>query len=252
MFYIRTINLLNMKINIHDSTYIFLLISFLSGYFEYIYLLLIIIFIHEMGHFIFSLLCGISVSKIDIYPFGGLSVLNCDLNISIIKEFICLIGGIVFQALFYFFIKFLYVNGFISYHVFNLVFEINVFLISFNFLPIIPLDGGKLLNLFLDLFFSYRLSFKISCFISFIFSFIFLFSIRTILSFLLFLFLIKSIIYEYKFFEFKYNKFLLERYVGGYKFNKSIFIKNDKSFKRGFYHVINNEFEERFLFKKFN
>ena len=58
-----------MKIKIHDSTYIFLLISFLSGYFEYVYLLLIIIFIHEMGHFLFGLFCGINVSCVIIYMY---------------------------------------------------------------------------------------------------------------------------------------------------------------------------------------
>ena len=118
-----------MKINIHNTTYIFLLISFLAGYFEYVYILLLIIFIHETGHYIFALISKINISEITIYPFGGITVLECDLNISIKKEFICLIGGIIFQILFFLFIKKLYICSYITDHVYNLNKEINILLI---------------------------------------------------------------------------------------------------------------------------
>ena len=55
------------------------------------------LFIHEMGHFLFGLFCGINVSCVIIYPFGGVTYFDCDLNIKIYKEFICLIGGLLFQ-----------------------------------------------------------------------------------------------------------------------------------------------------------
>ena len=90
-----------MKINIDISTYIFLLLSFLSGYFEYMYIFLLIIFIHECGHAIFGLLVGFYHPIINIYPFGGLTIFNEELNTSIYKEFISLIGGIIFQILFF-------------------------------------------------------------------------------------------------------------------------------------------------------
>ena len=41
------------------------LISFLAGYFEYIYLLLLIILIHECGHCIFGMIEGIKVKRIE-------------------------------------------------------------------------------------------------------------------------------------------------------------------------------------------
>ena len=50
-----------MKIEIHNTTYIFLLISFLAGYFEYMYILLLIIFIHETGHYILA-----KINKVEI------------------------------------------------------------------------------------------------------------------------------------------------------------------------------------------
>ena len=171
-----------MKIKIHDTTYIFLLISFLAGYFELTYLLLLNIFIHESGHYIFALLNKIKILKIIIYPVGGITILDCDLNISIKKELICLFGGITFQIIFLFLIKKMYDFSLITEHVYTLNLKINIFLISFNFLPIIPLDGGKLVNLLLDKILPYKYSDIFSIVISFVFIIIFLIKDITILS----------------------------------------------------------------------
>lgn len=241
-----------MKIKIHDSTYIFLLVFFLAGYFECIYLLLIVVFIHELGHCFFALLCGVKVSNIIIYPFGGISILQTDINLKIYKEFLCLIGGILFQTIFFIIIKHLYLNSYVSIHVFSLFKKINYFLISFNFLPIIPLDGGKLLNLFFDLLFNYKLSFKITSFISIVFSVIFFFYYFSFISFIIFIFFIKSILFEIFNFKYKYNKFLLERLNKEIYFKRYKFINNVNLFKRDCYHIINNEFEKNFLKKYFN
>ena len=53
-----------MKININNSTYICLLLSFLAVYFEYVYLFLITILIHECGHMIFAKIIGFKFDKI--------------------------------------------------------------------------------------------------------------------------------------------------------------------------------------------
>lgn len=241
-----------MKIKIHDSTYIFLLLFFLAGYFEYIYLLLIVVFIHELGHCCFALLCGVKVSNVIIYPFGGISILQANINLKIYKEFFCLVGGILFQTIFFIIIRHLYLNSYVSIHVFSLFKKINYFLISFNFLPIIPLDGGKLLNLIFDLIFYYKLSFKITSFISIVFSVIFFFYYFSFISFIIFIFFIKSILFEIFNFKYKYNKFLLERLNKEIYFKKYKFINNINLFKRDYYHIINNEFEKSFLEKYFN
>ena len=90
-----------MKININNTTYIFLLLAFLSGYFEYMFLLLLIITIHECGHAIFAKIINFKFDSIIIYPFGGVTKYNEDLNISTNKELFVLIGGIYFQILFF-------------------------------------------------------------------------------------------------------------------------------------------------------
>ena len=241
-----------MKININNSTYICLLLSFLAGYFEYVYLFLITILIHECGHMIFAKIIGFKFAKIILYPFGGITIYNEDLNVNSNKELFVLLGGIIFQLLFFILLLILYNNLYITEHTFKIIKKINIILISFNFMPVIPLDGGKLTNIILDKLFSYRLSNIISIIISIFFICLFILKNKTIFGIILTLFLIKSIIIEITNLKYKYNKFLLERYINKYKFKKTIIVSNIYKMKRDRKHIINNTFEDDFLCKLFD
>lgn len=241
-----------MKININNSTYICLLLSFLAGYFEYVYLFLITILIHECGHMIFAKIIGFKFDKIILYPFGGITIYNEDLNVNSNKELFVLLGGIIFQLLFFILLLILYNNLYITEHTFKIIKKINIILISFNFMPVIPLDGGKLTNIILDKLFSYRLSNIISIIISIFFICLFILKNKTIFGIILTLFLIKSIIIEITNLKYKYNKFLLERYINKYKFKKTIIVSNIYKMKRDRKHIINNTFEDDFLCKLFD
>lgn len=241
-----------MKIEIHNITYITMLISFLSGYFQYIYILLLIIFIHEFGHFFISNLINIKANKIIIYPFGGLTIYDSDLNLNTNKELISLLGGITFQLLFYFLVVIIHNNNLMTHNVFNIIKRINIILISFNFLPILPLDGGRLLNILLDKIFPYKLSNKLTLIISILFLALFIMYKRTILSILLFVFLLKEIILEINNIDNKYMTFLFERYKNNYSFKKIKRINNLNKFKRDYYHIINGITERKYLSKLFD
>ena len=104
----------------------------------------------------------------------------------------------------------------------------------------------------LDKIFSYKLSFKISIIISIIFTLIFLISKRTYLSLLLTIFLIKCIIIEINNLKYKYNKFVLERYLNNYNFKRIKIINNINNLKRDNYHIINNMLEKKYLRKLFD
>lgn len=241
-----------MKIEIHNITYITMLISFLSGYFQYIYILLLIIFIHEFGHFFISNLINIKANKIIIYPFGGLTIYDSDLNLNTNKELISLLGGITFQLLFYFLVVIIHNNNLMTDNVFNIIKRINIILISFNFLPILPLDGGRLLNILLDKIFPYKLSNKLTLIVSILFLGLFIMYKRTILSILLFVFLLKEIILEINNIDNKYMTFLFERYKNNYSFKKIKRINNLNKFKRDYYHIINGVTERKYLSKLFD
>lgn len=229
-----------------------MLISFLSGYFQYIYILLLIIFIHEFGHFFISNLINIKANKIIIYPFGGLTIYDSDLNLNTNKELISLLGGITFQLLFYFLVVIIHNNNLMTDNVFNIIKRINIILISFNFLPILPLDGGRLLNILLDKIFPYKLSNKLTLIVSILFLGLFIIYKRTILSILLFVFLLKEIILEINNIDNKYMTFLFERYKNNYSFKKIKRINNLNKFKRDYYHIINGVTERKYLSKLFD
>ena len=127
---------------IHPFYYIFVLISIFTGNFKNFILFSVIIIVHEFGHLFVALLFNWKVEEVLLLPFGGVTIFNEDLNRPMIEEFLILIGGPLLQALFVYMFR---SNAFlVSYS--------NVLLL-FNLLPICPLDGSKLLNLFFNLFF---------------------------------------------------------------------------------------------------
>lgn len=215
------------------------------------FILLFLIFIHELGHLLFAYLIGYRKVKIILYPFGGVTKYNELLNSSMTKELIVLMGGPIFQELIFLLLILLYKNSFITDINFNIASSLHKTLFYFNFLPIIPLDGSKLLSLFLEKFFSYKKSNIILIIISILSIFILvIFEKRFIIIFLSAI-LIKSIMNEINIHKLKFNKFILERYLYNFKFKEGKLIKNIKKIKRSKKHKIieNNQIisEEEYL-----
>ena len=61
-----------------------ILISLLTGHFRNLFYFTIIIIIHELGHSITGLLFHFNLKEIEIYPYGGCSKLEYDINISLL------------------------------------------------------------------------------------------------------------------------------------------------------------------------
>lgn len=206
---------------------IFLILSsLLTGMFKDILIYLYLIITHEFGHLLMGKYFGWKTNGIYIYPYGGCTKFNIDINKSIKEEFIVLIFGPIFQSIFTFIlIMFLKNDKYI-----NMVISYSISLLIFNLLPIYPLDGGKLLNLFFNKVISYKKSFLLSIFSSMIIIFlIIVFSIKYNLNLnfiLVFIFIFTKIIEEYKKRKYYYNKFLLERYINKYNFKKLKKINN--------------------------
>lgn len=221
------------KIKIHPLFYFVAGVCILTGFFKYFIFLFIIILIHELGHILTSLFFDWNIKKIAILPFGGITIFEDKINRSMIEEFLIAIMGPIFQ-LFLFFVK----N--------KLFFNINLFILLFNLIPIFPLDGSKILNVGLNYLFPFKKSHIISIIISLI-------SITTIILLLkfnlilitIFLFLILKTFKEIKYHSYLFNKFLFERYLYNFNFKKSKIIKNEYQMKRDYKHLffIQNEYQ---------
>lgn len=148
------------------------------------------------------------------------------MNLNIYKELLLVIMGPLVQILFLLFMSYLYKINLINSLTYNKIYTINKLLLTFNLLPIIPLDGGKILNNILDLILPYKMSHKLTLIISFI-SLPLLFLIdNKLLVLVLFIYLIVNLIEEVNIHKVKLELLLLERKYKNYKFKKCIYINN--------------------------
>ena len=227
---------------IHPFFYIFALICIITGYFKNFLVVTLIIIIHETGHIIASLLFNWKIDKVILFPFGGITIFNEYVNRPIKEEFFIAILGPLFQS-----ILFIIDN--------NLIRMYNLYLLLFNLLPIIPLDGSKILNLLLNKIFSFKLSHKLSIIVSFITIILLMFKYNLVLYITILLLLIKTIkeLYNHKYI---FNRFLLERYMYKFNFRKSLIIRSKYKMKRDYNHIfkLNNKYikEYDFLLKLFD
>ncbi len=191
-----------------------------------------------MGHFITGKLLHLKVKEIKLFMFGGVTTLDEDLNLNIYKEILLLIMGPITQILFVALLLILYRLEIISTLSYIKFYNINMLLLKFNLLPILPLDGGKLINNLLDLIISYDLSHTISIIISFI-SLPLLFTFdNKLLIIILFIFLLLNLLNEISIHKYRLELLLLERKYKKFNFKKTIKISNTKNIMRNKNYVI--------------
>ena len=138
---------------IHPLFYLIAFVSVLTASFFSFVVITFLIVVHEIGHVFLVFLFGGTVFKILIYPLGGISKFSTGFNLSIGKEFLILIFGPLFQMLAWIILCFIFPSKT------EIITAYNFGILTFNLLPIYPLDGGLLFVLFFHYFFPYRKSF---------------------------------------------------------------------------------------------
>ena len=199
------------KIRINNYTYIFIIISFLCGFMKNIIIIFSICIIHEVGHIFFIKFYKYKIVSINLYPFGGYTLIDKKINSSINKDIIIAFAGIFMQI-----ILLLVIDVFktkINIITYNLIFNYNILIMIFNLLPIIPLDGSKIIRLFLEKKFSFHLSYHLYLIISILSLIIFVIInfIYNIDNYFIIMFLIFELVINIKDYKYIKNRFLLER-----------------------------------------
>lgn len=226
---------------IHPIYVIVAFICFITGLFRFFITISIIIIIHEIGHILGMIYYKWNIKKIILLPFGGVIITEELLNKSLNEELIITLLGPLFQIIFTLLIN----NSYLS--------MISYPLLIFNLMPIIPLDGSKIINNILNRIFSIQKSYIISMYISTLLIVISLLLYKNLVLLIIYLFLIKETIKYYQNKNYIFNKFLYERYFYDFKFNKRKIIKDISKMKKDYYHLFlsdSNYYTEKEILKE--
>mgnify|MGYP003314734586 CR=1 FL=1 len=118
------------RVEVHPLTYVVLLVSFFASFFENMFLLLFIILIHELGHLMMASFLGFKISKITLFPFGGLTTYDSNINESILKEILICMSGPIIQI--FLLILVINLNDFVLESTYEKFILINKYLLILN------------------------------------------------------------------------------------------------------------------------
>lgn len=130
-------------------------ISALTGHLLEICVLFGVVLIHELGHVTAASIFRFRVKEIQLLPFGGVAVLDEIGTVPSWQEVLVIVAGPLQNVLMFLFALAGQTFGFWSETWTNYFVEVNLMILLFNLLPILPLDGGKLMQILCGLWMSY-------------------------------------------------------------------------------------------------
>lgn len=134
------------KIDIHPLTLVYFLFAWFGGYLKWYLSVLGIVCFHELCHHMMAYYFHFEIEKIEILPFGAYLMIS-DFYVHSIVENICVIlAGPCSHFLMFLFFQHLHEGVYLEY-----LMQMNRYIFLFNCLPIYPLDGSRLIGLFLQL-----------------------------------------------------------------------------------------------------
>jgi len=140
----------------------------------------------------------------------------------------------------------------------SIIYILDIITLSY-ILPIVSLDGFKILNLTLSKIFPFDISNKLSLGISFITLILILIVNYYTFNYTLFLVLIVliiNIVNYYKDLNYIFNKFLVERYLYNLSYSKEKIVNNKKKMYKDYRHIFKNGnkylTEKKYLYDKYN
>ena len=163
-----------MRFKIDLKIFLFLIIFYFTKQIHIYALIMIFAFIHELGHLLAGILCGMRPEKLEIKPYGvsvSFKLFPKDYNIKIgksnkleMKKILVALAGPVTNLL----IIIVSPNLPLEFFKKLMIIYSNILITIFNLIPIYPLDGGRITKSILNITFGKRKAEKYINNISFI------------------------------------------------------------------------------------
>lgn len=205
------------RIHIHPLFWGIAIIAVITARFYELLILFFIVFVHELGHAFAAVSFSWRIKRILLLPFGGVAEFVEHESRPLKEELIVVLSGPLQHGWLMAGSILLHEMSVISEHTHRLFIEYNWMILLFNLLPIFPLDGGRMLHLSLCYFFPYIVALKRTVIISLLFLIFYGFTLLTFAPYqlngwLIFAFLIVTLVKEWKNRPYVFMRFLLHRH----------------------------------------
>ncbi|WP_027963557.1 site-2 protease family protein [Halalkalibacillus halophilus] len=134
------------KFQLHPLTILLAILGFWLGLFAELLILIIIVSIHELGHFCAAKYYGWRICKIVLWPLGGVMETDDFFNHSNKEELIVTFFGPL-QHIWMYGVIYILTYTSLPIELISFAAAVNTVILLFNLLPILPLDGGRVLLL---------------------------------------------------------------------------------------------------------
>lgn len=136
---------LHLDVHIHFLTIVYIIIACIGGYLVWYLSALIIVCIHELCHLMMAYYFQFDIDKIEILPFGAYLSINDFYFHPILNEICVVLAGPSSHLFMHYLINTCF-QGKIQHDLLLL----NGFVFFFNFIPVYPMDGHRLVSLLLQ------------------------------------------------------------------------------------------------------
>lgn len=163
-----------MRFKIDLKIFLFLIIFYFTKQIHIYALIMVFAFIHELGHLLAGIMCGMKPEKLEIKPYGvsvSFKLFPKDYNIKIgksnkleVKKILVVLAGPATNLL----IIIVSLNLPLEFFTKLMIIYSNILITIFNLIPIYPLDGGRIAKSILSITFGKRKAEKYTNNISFI------------------------------------------------------------------------------------
>lgn len=156
-------------IKIDFSFYVAVLLALFTRQIDVYLTYLIAIIIHECGHLVMATFFKWDIETLKISAIGGFLTFKNDLNKGVFQSLMVAIGGVLFNLILGSILWLVEGPASLIYTQFAIA--------IFNLLPIVPLDGSKIMQAVLRLFMTYKSVLSITRILNIVFLFVFVLGI---------------------------------------------------------------------------